>query len=101
MKTGHPRASLIALAGTIALAMTACNSVTGTYTGGNGSISLELKSNGVASLSMMGQATDCTWGQEGTQIKVTCQGETTVFTRQQDGSLAPPAGSLFEPLKKK
>jgi hypothetical protein len=101
MKSGYSRASLIAIVGSFALAVTACNAVTGTYTGGNGSISLELKSNGAAAFTVMGQATDCTWAQEANQIRVTCEGETTVFTRGKDGSLAGPPGSLFEPLKKK
>jgi len=101
MKPGNSRGSLIAIVGGIALAITACNAVTGTYTGGNGSISLELKSNGGASFTVMGQASDCTWGQEANQIRVTCEGEMTVFTRGRDGSLAGPPGSLFEPLKKK
>ena len=100
MKPGNSRASLIAIMGSIALAIAACNPVTGIYTGGNGSISLELNSNGGASLTMMGQSTDCTWAQEANQIRVTCEGETTVFTRGKDGSLAGPPGSLFEPLKK-
>jgi len=101
MKTASSRTRLIALAGALTLVLSSCNAVTGTYTGGNGSISLELKSNGGAAFTVMGQSTDCTWAQEANQIRVTCEGDTTVFTREKDGSLAGPPGSLFEPLKKK
>jgi hypothetical protein len=101
MKTGYFRTSLLAIVGAFALTVAACNPVTGTYTGANGAMSLELKSNGGATFTMMGQASDCTWSQEGNQIRVTCEGDTTVFTRQKDGSLVPPPGARIEPLKKK
>jgi hypothetical protein len=101
MRTGPFRSSLVVIVGGFALAVTACNPIEGTYTGANGAVSLVLKSNGGASLTMMGQAADCTWSHEGSQIRVTCEGDMTVFTRQKDGSLAPPPGAMFEPLKKK
>jgi hypothetical protein len=75
--------------------------VEGTYTNANSSIVLDLKSGGQASFAVMGETKQCTYTADGSQISLDCQGDKVVFTKQADDSLAPPAGSLIEPLKKK
>jgi len=72
----------------------------GTYSNANGSIMLEVKSGGKASLTIMGETAECTYTAEGNQLTVDCKGEKTVFTRHDDESLTGPPGSLIGALKK-
>jgi hypothetical protein len=101
MKSSNLRTVLFASAVTFAgLALTACG-VQGTYTDPTGGVVIELKSDDKASFAMMGQTAACTYKVDGDKIPITCEGQTLVFTKQGDGSLAPPAGSMFGALKKK
>lgn len=70
--------------------MSACNSVVGTYSNPNGTIVLDLKSGGKASLTLLGESKPCTYTQEKDQITVDCEGDKTVFTNHDDGSLTGP-----------
>src|SRR5580658_1543738 len=75
--------------------------VEGKYSDQTGMINLELQSGGKATLGAMGQAEPCTYKTDGDKVDITCHGETTTFTKQSDGSLAPPAGAMIGLLKKK
>ena len=75
--------------------------VEGKYSDQTGMINLELQSGGKAPLGAMGQAEPCTYKTDGDKVDVTCHGETTTFTKQSDGSLAPPTGAMIGLLKKK
>jgi hypothetical protein len=75
--------------------------VEGKYADQTGMINLELQSSGKATLGAMGQSEPCTYTTDGDKVAITCHGETTTFTKQSDGSLAPPAGAMIGLLKKK
>ncbi len=75
--------------------------VEGKYSDQTGMINLELQSGGKATLGAMGQAEPCAYKTDGDKVAITCHGETTTFTKQSDGSLAPPAGAMIGLLKKK
>jgi hypothetical protein len=94
--------SLISLLAIAAVTLAAgCGGVTGTYSDPTGGVSVELKSGGAATFTFAGQSSPCTYTTSGKQVSLTCQGQTTVFTIQDDGSLAGPPGSIMPPLKKK
>jgi len=83
------------------LAATACRSqFEGTYSNANGSIMLEVKSGGKASLTIMGETAECTYTVGGNQLTVDCKGDKTVFTRHDDESLTGPPGSMIGALRK-
>lgn len=84
----------------IGLTLAGCG-VEGKYSDQTGMINLELQSGGKATLGAMGQAEPCTYKTDGDKVDITCHGETTTFTKQSDGSLAPPAGAMIGLLKKK
>jgi hypothetical protein len=75
----------------------------GIYTNANSSIVLEVKSGGKASLALMGEKKDCTYTTDGDKsITLDCNmGDKLTLTKQADGSLAGPPGSLIPPLQKK
>lgn len=76
-------------------------SLEGVYRNENSSIVLELKRGGQATLSIMGQTGDCTYTSSENQVTLDCkEGDKVVLTRQADGSLAGPPGSLVGVLKK-
>lgn len=77
--------------------------VQGTYSDPNGAMTIELKSGGVATITMMGQTAQCAYTTASNQVIVDCKdaGGKTTFTVQNDGSLAGPPGSFFPVLKKK
>lgn len=77
------------------------SSVEGKYSDQTGMINLELQGGGKATLGAMGQAEPCTYTTDGDKVAITCHGETTTFTKQSDGSLAPPSGAMIGLLKKK
>ncbi len=86
---------------TIALvifAASGCNSLVGTYSNANGSIVLDLKSGGKASLTFKGESKPCTYTKEKEQVTVDCEGNKTVFTIRDDRSLTGPG--LIGVLKK-
>jgi hypothetical protein len=89
-------ACLVTLAG--------CGGVQGTYADPTGSMTVELKSGGVATISLMGQISQCTYTSASNQVTVNCKDDSAgkiVFTVQSDGTLTGPSGSFFPPLKKK
>ncbi len=71
--------------------LSACGkSVTGTYSNANGTVVLELKSGGKATITMLGVVGQCTYEADDQQVTLTCEGEKWPFARNQDGSLTGP-----------
>jgi len=96
-------AALTAVLVSLCFVLAACGkSVTGTYTDAASGFTLELKSGGEATITFMGSSGPCTYTTASNQVTVTCQGSAGggVFTIQNDGSLAPPAGAPMPVLKK-
>ena len=73
-----------------------------TYQNANGMIQLEFKSGGKAFTSLNGMTNTCTHKQESKTVTLECEGDKTVFTLNDDGSLSgPPNGFLARLTKKK
>ena len=76
-------------------------SIEGTYSNANGTIVLDLKSDDKASLTFLGETKSCFYQQAKDQISVVCEGDTTMFTRHEDGSLTGPgAVGVLQKTKK-
>jgi hypothetical protein len=74
-----------------ACAMAACGSgLDGTYTSATGLVTLDLRSGGKASLTMMGGNADCTYGVDGKKLNLSCNGEKTLWNIHDDGSITGP-----------
>ncbi len=88
------RFSKIALATGIAagaFTLASCGSgVSGTYTNPTGMVTLDLKSGGKASLTVMGEMEPCTYDVDGKSMNLTCKGEKTEWGIHDDGSLSGP-----------
>lgn len=76
-------------------------SIKGTYSDG-GSILLEVRSGGAATLTFMGDSAPCTYAVAGSQFNLDCQGQAgkLTFTIHDDGSLVGPPGTFVPPLRK-
>lgn len=75
----------------LVLVTAACGSkVSGTYSNENGFVVLDLRSGGKASLTMMGEVTECTFTVDGDKLTLECKGDKLVFTIHDDGSLTGP-----------
>jgi hypothetical protein len=73
-----------------------------TYQNANGMILVEFKSGGKAFTSLNGMTATCTYKQDSNKITMECEGDKTVFTLNDDGSLSgPPNGFLARLTKKK
>ncbi len=93
-----------AAAAMVCLGVAGCgNSVSGHTYGGNGSIvTIEFQSGGKAYTSMGPMSTACTYTESGKQVSLVCEGDTTVLTIGDDGSLnGPPDGMLAHLTKVK
>ncbi len=64
--------------------------LTGTYTNATGIVMLELKSGGTATMGLGGETKDCTYAEEGKQIRLTCAGDRIALRVNDDGSLWAP-----------
>lgn len=85
----------------LVLLLGSCGSkLQGHYSNVNGTVTLELESDGKASLTLMGESIPCTYRVDGSRVSIDCKGDTTLFTIQSDGSLAGPPGSLIGALRK-
>lgn len=84
------------------LAGSMCNgsSVEGRYSNANGFVTVDLRSGGKASVTMMGENKACTYKVEGSKLSLDCDGEPIEFTVHDDGSLTPPPGNFIGTLKK-
>jgi len=72
------------------------NSVKGhTYAGNGQLVTIQFQSDGKASTSMGPMTSACTYTQSGTNVTLTCEGDTEQLTLASDGSLnGPPDGML-------
>jgi hypothetical protein len=64
--------------------------LSGTYTNPTGLVTLDLRSGGKASLTMMGENERCTYEADGKNLTLTCGGNKTVWGIHDDGSLTGP-----------
>ena len=76
------------------MASTACSGsrIEGTYSNEPGTIVLDLKSGGKASLTLAGEMKPCTYKVEAKMLRLQCEGEDeeTQFNVHDDGSLSGP-----------
>lgn len=95
---------------TVAAAALVCLGVVGcgakvqghTYSGNGNVVSVEFQSGGKAYASMGPMTSACTYSQSGKTVNLVCEGDTTVLTLQDDGSLnGPPEGMLAHMTKVK
>jgi hypothetical protein len=75
--------------------------VAGAYTNAEGNASVEFMSGGTAQFSLHGVGGRCTYAQTERTITLTCEGETTAFTVEDDGALTGPPDSFLTRMKKK
>ena len=74
-----------------AVLVAGCGSkLNGTYTNASGIAMLELKSGGKATMGLGGEAKDCTYTEDGKQIRLTCFGEQISLRINDDGTLFAP-----------
>jgi hypothetical protein len=85
------------------LAGSMCNgsSVVGTYSNANGFVTMDVRSGGQASVTMMGETKTCTYKVDGGQLTLNCpETDPIVLTIHDDGSMTPPPGNFIGTLKK-
>jgi hypothetical protein len=71
--------------------VTACGSkLNGTYTNPSGIAMLELKSGGKATMGLGGETRDCSYTEDGKQVRLTCAGDRISLRINDDGSLFAP-----------
>jgi hypothetical protein len=82
--------------------LTGCGpDIKGTYSDG-GSVILEVRSGGAATMTFMGESAPCTYVVSGSQLNLDCKGEAgkLTLTIHDDGSLVGPPGTFVPPLRK-
>lgn len=85
----------------LAGAMCSGSSVEGTYSNANGFVTVDLRSGGKASVTMMGENKACTYKVDGGQLTLNCEAvDPIVLTIHDDGSMTPPPGNFIGTLKK-
>jgi hypothetical protein len=86
----------------IAGGLVACGGVKGTYSDPNGGVVLELRSDGKAAITFMGETADCTYGTSGKQVLLDCKPPAgkIAFNIHDDGSLTGPPGGFMPTLRK-
>ena len=98
-------ARTFALMAIVSVCSTACSGAKAeghTYTGNGGVVKIEFKSDGKAFLSTGPVSTPCTYSESGKTLALTCEGEKTDFTIDDDGALiGPPDGMLARLTKEK
>jgi hypothetical protein len=85
----------MAIAVVLSIASIACpggSKIEGTYSRDSGTIVLDLKSGGKASLTLMGEMKPCTYKVDGQTLRLKCEDEDeeTSFNIHDDGSLSGP-----------
>lgn len=84
------------------LAACGSSSVAGnTYTGNGGVVVVDFKSGNRAFVSTGPVSTPCTYTTSGKTVTLICEGDTTVFTVDDDGALIGPPGGMLGRLTKK
>jgi hypothetical protein len=97
VKTMRRSGWVAAAAALLCLGAVGCgNNVSGhTYGTAGGGVTIEFQSGGKAVTSIGPMSSQCTYTQSGKQVSLACEGDTTVFTIGDDGSLdGPPDGML-------
>ena len=88
-----PRIVLILALGLVSFVIGGCGSkMEGTYTNTGGMVTLDLKSGGKATFTMMGETVSCNYKAKGDKINLDCspKGEKVDFTVHDDGTLTGP-----------
>ena len=88
-----PRIVLIIASVLVSPVIGGCGSkMEGTYTNTGGMVTLDLKSGGKATFTMMGETLPCSYKSKGDKINLDCspKGEKVDFTVHDDGSLTGP-----------
>jgi hypothetical protein len=102
MKPIFHRTTLIALVCGATLILASCGkSVSGSTYEGAGGVTVAFQSGGKAAASIGGVNSDCTYTEDSKSVTLTCAGQPTVLTINDDGSLSGPAGGMLEKLTKK
>ena len=95
----NPRIVLIAALVAVIPAIGGCGpNMEGTYTNTGGMVTLDLKSGGKATLTLMGETNPCTYKVNGDQLLLDCKQNKVDFTIHDDGSLSGPG--LIGSIKK-
>ncbi len=87
----------------LSVCTTACGGATAegdTYTGNGGIVKIEFKSGGKAFVSTGPVTTPCTYSESGKTITLSCEGDNTDFTIDDDGALIGPPDSMLARLTK-
>lgn len=104
MTAGSRRGWAIVAVALMCLGAVGCGSkVAGhTYAGNGNVVTVEFQSGGKAYASMGPMTSACTYTQSGKTVNLLCEGDTTVLTLADDGSLnGPPEGMLAHLTKVK
>ncbi len=105
MKNKFTRSNTVAIAmlGTLAIAIGCGGKVQGNiYEDNGGVVRIEFKSGGKAYVSTGPVTNSCTYAESGKTLTLTCEGDKTAFTVDDDGALnGPPGGFLTRLTKKK
>ncbi len=72
-----------------------------TYEGNGGVVKIEFKSGGKAYVSTGPVTTTCSYSESGKKLTMICEGDTTVFSVEDDALNGPPDGFLTRLTKKK
>ena len=72
-----------------------------TYEGNSGSLQIQFKSGGKASVALGPVGGDCTYSQKDKTVSITCEGDQIDFTINGDGSLSGPPDSLIGTMTRK
>lgn len=94
----NPRIVLITVLLAVTPAIGSCGPKEGTYTNTGGTVTLDLKSGGKATLTLMGETNPCTYKVNGDQLLLDCKQNKMDFTIHDDGSLSGPG--LIGSMKK-
>src|SRR5215468_11593511 len=81
---------LAGMAGLSALTVACGSKLDGTYTNPSGIVMLELKSGGKATMGLGGETRDCTYTEDGKQVRLACAGDRISLRINDDGSLFAP-----------
>jgi hypothetical protein len=90
-----------ALAALLCIPLSGCGSRVKGNTYEAGLIVVSFQSGGKATFGTAGDSAPCTYSESGDKITLTCNGDTTIFTVDSDGSLDGPPGSLIPKLVKR
>src|SRR5438552_10575650 len=92
----------LALLGVLSITIGCSGKVAGnTYTDNGGVVKVEFKSGGKAYVSTGPVTNTCSYEESGKSVTLTCEGDKSVFTVDDDGDLNGPPGGFLSRLTKK